>query len=89
MAIVDENSLDYVVLMLAAGKIGAVTVPVNYRLAGPELQFVIDDCEAALLVGPVKQVLATIDRFGIELPYHVIRPPRLVTERYASNVSMV
>jgi len=41
-----------------------------------------------MLVGPVKQVLATIDRFGIELPYHIIRLPRIVTERYASDVSM-
>ncbi len=41
-----------------------------------------------ILVGAVKQVLATIDRFGIELPYHIIRLPGIVTERYASNVSM-
>jgi len=41
-----------------------------------------------MLVGPVKQVLATIDRFGIKLPYHIIRLPRIVTERYAADVSM-
>jgi len=41
-----------------------------------------------ILVGAVKQVLATIDRFGIALPYHIIRLPDVVTERYASNVSM-
>ena len=50
VAIVGENSIEHVVLMLAAGKIGAITVPLNYRLAGPELQFVIEDCEAVLLV---------------------------------------
>lgn len=41
-----------------------------------------------MLVGAVKQVLATIDRFGIELPYHIIKLPRIVTERYSSNVNM-
>jgi DNA-binding transcriptional LysR family regulator len=41
-----------------------------------------------MLVGAVKQVLATIDRFNIELPYHIIRLPRIVTERYSSNVDM-
>lgn len=41
-----------------------------------------------LLVGAMKQVLATIDRFGIELPYHIIRLPPIVTERYSSNVDM-
>ena len=41
-----------------------------------------------MLVGAVKQVLATIDRFNIELPYHIIKLPRIVTERYSSNVDM-
>ena len=41
-----------------------------------------------MLVGPVKQVLATIDRFNIDLPYHIIKLPPVVTERYASNVDM-
>jgi DNA-binding transcriptional LysR family regulator len=41
-----------------------------------------------MLVGAVKQVLATIDRFNIELPYHIIKLPRVVTERYSSNVDM-
>ena len=41
-----------------------------------------------MLVGAVKQVLATIDRFNIDLPYHIIKLPPVVTERYASNVNM-
>ncbi len=41
-----------------------------------------------MLVGAVKQVLATIDRFNIDLPYHIIKLPRIVTERYSSNVDM-
>jgi DNA-binding transcriptional LysR family regulator len=41
-----------------------------------------------MLVGAVKQVLATIDRFNIELPYHIIKLPRVVTERYTSSVDM-
>ncbi|NQX87460.1 MAG: LysR family transcriptional regulator, partial [Halioglobus sp.] len=39
-------------------------------------------------VGSVKQVLATIDRFDIDLPYHIVGLPRIVTERYSSNVDM-
>jgi DNA-binding transcriptional LysR family regulator len=41
-----------------------------------------------MLVGAVKQVLATIDRFNIDLPYHIIGLPRVVTERYSSSVDM-
>jgi acyl-CoA synthetase (AMP-forming)/AMP-acid ligase II len=60
VAILGENSIDHVVLMLAAGKIGAVTVAINYRLAGPELQYVIDDCEARLLVVPDAQFVSAV-----------------------------
>lgn len=41
-----------------------------------------------MLVGAVKQVLATLDRFDVALPYQLIRLPRVVTERYSSNVDM-
>ena len=41
-----------------------------------------------MLVGAVKQVLAIIDRFNIDLPYHIIRLPPVVTERCSSNVDM-
>ncbi|MDG2045634.1 MAG: LysR family transcriptional regulator [Halioglobus sp.] len=41
-----------------------------------------------ILVGAVKQVLATIDRFNIELPYDIIKLPSAVTERCSSNVDM-
>jgi DNA-binding transcriptional LysR family regulator len=41
-----------------------------------------------MLVGAVKQVLATIDRFNVDLPYHIIKLPPVVTARYSSNVDM-
>jgi acyl-CoA synthetase (AMP-forming)/AMP-acid ligase II len=65
VAIIGENSIDHVVLMLAAAKIGAVTVAINYRLAGPELQYVIDDCEARLLVVPDAQCVPAAARLDL------------------------
>lgn len=61
VAIVGENAIEHVVLILAAGKIGAVTVPINYRLAGPELQYVIEDSEAAVLLVPDENLIAAVD----------------------------
>lgn len=51
VCILGENSLEHPQLFLAAGKIGAVTVTLNYRLAPAELAYIINDSEAkALLV---------------------------------------
>ena len=32
------------------GKIGATLVPINYRLAGPEIKYILSDCESKALV---------------------------------------
>lgn len=50
IAILGENSIEHAICFLAASKIGAVAVPLNYRLAPVELAYVINDAEAKLLV---------------------------------------
>jgi acyl-CoA synthetase (AMP-forming)/AMP-acid ligase II len=49
-AYLSKNSLDYVVVYLAAAKCGAVPVPLNYRLAPAEWAYIINDAEAALVL---------------------------------------
>ena len=44
------NSLDYIVLLQAALRIGAVTVAVNWRLSAPEIDYIVADAGIALLV---------------------------------------
>lgn len=44
------NSLDYVVLMQAAQRIGAVTVAINWRLVAREIAFILRDAGIDLLV---------------------------------------
>lgn len=51
VAVLGENSIEHCLLFMAASKIGAVSVPLNYRLAPAELAFVLRDSNArALLV---------------------------------------
>jgi acyl-CoA synthetase (AMP-forming)/AMP-acid ligase II len=50
VAILGENSPDHFSLFLAAGKIGVVSVPLNYRLAPAELAFVIGDAKVKVLL---------------------------------------
>jgi fatty-acyl-CoA synthase len=50
VAVLALNCNQYVELYFANGKIGAVTTPLNYRLTGTELEFIINNSEAVALV---------------------------------------
>ena len=45
-----RNSLDYIVFFLAIARVGAIAVRLNFRLAAPELSFILNDAGATLLV---------------------------------------
>src|SRR4051812_25130906 len=48
-----KNSDFYFELLMGAMKANVVMAPVNWRLAGPEIAFIVEDCKAAaLFVGP-------------------------------------
>ena len=67
VAILGENSIEHSVLFMAASKVGAVAVPLNYRLAPAELAFVIADAEVqVLLVLPGLE--STLDSLREQLP---------------------
>jgi long-chain acyl-CoA synthetase len=53
LAYLGKNSDHYFELLVGASRIGAVMVPVSWRLAVPEVQYILADCEAKLLfLGP-------------------------------------
>jgi len=53
IAYLGKNSDIYFELLLGAMKAGVVMAPVNWRLAGPEVAFIVGDCKAPVLfVGP-------------------------------------
>ncbi|MFH1150895.1 MAG: long-chain fatty acid--CoA ligase [Actinomycetota bacterium] len=43
------NNPEFLELLFAAGKIGAIMVPLNFRLAPPELAYILNDCGATVL----------------------------------------
>jgi fatty-acyl-CoA synthase/long-chain acyl-CoA synthetase len=53
---VGQNSLEVVAINHAARKVGAVCVPMNYRLAPDETQYVIDNCDAVVVLFDIEQV---------------------------------
>src|SRR5512140_350851 len=53
IAYLGKNSDIYFELLMGAMKANVVMAPVNWRLAGPEVAFIVDDCKAPVLfVGP-------------------------------------
>ncbi|MCO4773154.1 MAG: AMP-binding protein [Deltaproteobacteria bacterium] len=58
VAVLAANRSEQVELLVACGRIGAILVPLNWRLAVPELAFVLADADPALLLVGATQVRA-------------------------------
>ena len=50
VAVLLRNGVDYVALYYAAAKIGAILCGINWRLAAPEVDFILGDAEPKLLI---------------------------------------
>lgn len=54
LAVIAENSIEYIVLFAVAQKLGIVLVPLNYRLAPDELNYIISNAEVEGIFYDVK-----------------------------------
>ena len=53
VALLAMNELEYTEIQVASQRAGLILVPLNYRLAVPELQYLVDDSSPSLLIhGP-------------------------------------
>lgn len=50
VAIMCQNCPDFLSVLLACSRIGAVLCAVNYRLAPDEIRYIVNDCDAQLLI---------------------------------------
>ncbi|MBD2891452.1 Long-chain-fatty-acid--CoA ligase FadD13 [Actinomadura sp. RB99] len=68
VAILDKNSLEYVEQLFGAARIGAVQVPVNYRLAADEVAYIVNNAQAKVfIVGP--EFLPVLDAIAGKLEH--------------------
>jgi acyl-CoA synthetase (AMP-forming)/AMP-acid ligase II len=59
VALLSYNNLEFLATMFAANHLGAVAMPINWRLAAPELRFILEHSGArALVCGPELVALA-------------------------------
>src|SRR5690625_782532 len=49
VALLMGNSTTFLELLFAAAKLGAVTVPINFRLSEGEVAYILDDSQASIL----------------------------------------
>ena len=67
IAYLGKNSDIYFELLMGAMKANVVMAPVNWRLAGPEVAFIVGDCKAPVLfVGP--EVITQVRQIQDKLP---------------------
>lgn len=71
VAILGENSIDHILLCFAASLVGAVTAPLNYRLAAAELAAIVNDAEADLLIVNDETMLDALDGMRSNLPENI------------------
>ncbi len=67
VAFLDKNGIEHFEVFFGAAMHNAVCVDVNWRLAAPEVQFIVDDAEAkVLVVGP--DFVPILDAIADQLP---------------------
>ena len=71
IAILMHNSIEFVEVFWAAARIGAIAVPINFRLAAAEVAYIFANCEPAVLV-------FDDDNAGTARAASVERPPSVV-----------
>lgn len=60
VAILCQNCPEYLAFLMACSQLGAVAVPLNYRLAPAEMAYVLNDAQAQLLLNPDTELEALL-----------------------------
>src|SRR5271169_2190859 len=62
VAVLAYNCVEWMEIYAAAAKAGLVAVPINFRLVGREIRFIVENCEARALIvqddllGPIEEI---------------------------------
>jgi fatty-acyl-CoA synthase len=66
VAVLAYNAVEWVEIYVATAKAGLVAVPLNFRLVGKEIRYIVDDSEAVALIVQ-DQLVGAIEEVGPEL----------------------
>ena len=71
VAVLAENCLEYLVLFVAAQKMGCILVPINYRLAGAEIDYLLKNADPRLLIFESKFAPKLSHAACRKIPFHM------------------
>jgi fatty-acyl-CoA synthase len=72
VSILAHNSIPYIDLFYGLAKIGAILAPLNWRLAAPELVYIVNDCQPQVLIcGPEFTELLAEMRPDVNVAHYV------------------
>src|SRR6516225_9604378 len=66
VAVLAYNCVEWLEIYAATAKAGLVAVPINFRLIGEEIRYIVENCEARAiivqddLIGPIDEIRAEI-----------------------------
>ena len=67
VAMLALNVAEYYDMYFGLGKLGAILTPVNHRLAGPEMEYILSDCKADVFVFG-KEYIDIVNSFRDKIP---------------------
>ena len=67
IAVFAYNCLEWMEIYAATAKAGLIAVPINFRLVGPEIRFIVENCEAQALIVQ-DDLLGAIEEIRADLP---------------------
>jgi fatty-acyl-CoA synthase len=66
VAVLAYNAIEWLEIYVAAAKAGLVAVPLNFRLVGQEIRYIVDDSEAAAFIVQ-DQLVSAVEEVGKDL----------------------
>lgn len=87
VAVLADFCLEYVVLLAAAQKLGIVLIPLNYRLTGREIAYMLDNSTPGLFIADDKYLPLLEGQQALGQIRHILRLPALMKaiEEYNGN----
>ncbi len=82
VAMLLRNDPAFIVTAIAAGRLGAYAVPINWHFAPPEVRYILEDCGARLLVAHADLLAATKEALPADLDRLVVATPPALRRDY-------
>jgi fatty-acyl-CoA synthase len=69
VAVLATNELEYVILFFAAQRLGAILVPINFRLTQREVEHIVQDSDPTLILfqEPYREIVSSLSRKAVLL----------------------